>query len=141
MLRRSRVGRTKSPDAAIAPRLRADPLRRVESVVRVIDVWTPVSFRSVATAHVLDDDDVSVRDKGVRNLCRAFLVVGRAQQNYRELAPNQLAVLRGAVDVRCEFDSVPHGNHYVSCFGYAVADVGLSAERNAYGEQNIGGPQ
>jgi hypothetical protein len=67
---------------------------------------------------------------------RAFLVVGRAQQNYRELALNQLAVLRGVVDVRCEFDSVAHGNHYVFCFGYAVADVGLSAEPNAYGEQN-----
>ena len=75
-------------------------------------------------------------DEGVRNLCRVFLVVGRAQQNYGKLAVNQLAVLRRVVDVRGEFDSVTHGNHYVFCFANAVADIGLRAERSAYGEHD-----
>ena len=44
MLRCSFVGRAQGTDATIEPGLRADPLRGVESVVRVIDVRTPVAF-------------------------------------------------------------------------------------------------
>ena len=77
-----------------------------------------------------------MRDERVRDLYAVFFVVGCAQENYGKLAVNQLTVLCGAVDVRGEFHSVVHGDHYVFCFGDAVAGIDLSTERNAYGEHN-----
>jgi hypothetical protein len=47
-----------------------------------------------------------------------------------------LAVLAGAVNVRSEFHSVAHGDHYVFRFADAVAYIGLSTERNACREHN-----
>src|SRR5258708_36664496 len=97
---------------------------------------TSVSCGFVPATHVLQNDDVSVGNEGVRTLSGVFFVVGRAHQNYGKLAVNHLTVLGGAVDVSGEFDSVAHGDHYVFRFGDAVASIGLSTGRNAYGEHS-----
>src|SRR5262245_33101401 len=86
------------------------------------------------SAHVFEHDHISVGYERVGDWWGTLLVVRSAHQNHRKLARHRLPVARRAIDVRGEFDSVPHGNHDVRCVRDAVAAVALSMEWNTAAE-------
>ena len=63
VLRAAGVRRPDRADAAVRPRLLADPLRGVEPVVPVVAMGPPASLGIEAPAHVLGNGNVSMRDK------------------------------------------------------------------------------
>ena len=113
VLRCAVVGTAHRSDMSVEPWLRADPLRDVESIIRVIPDRKPMTFRLVSTTHVLRDHDVATWHKVIRSSQNAVLVIWCSLQDYREPPVNGRAVSRRAIDVSREFNAVPHWDHFV----------------------------
>ncbi len=113
------VGASDGADAAVRPRLRADPLADVVAVppgVRrggvVVDAGR---LRAIAVAQVDQHDVVALRDEEVGDLAVALvgLVVRSVEHDRREAAVDEAPVARRPVDVEGEPHAVPHRNHDV----------------------------
>src|SRR5579859_889016 len=113
-LRAAVIGTAERSDTAIAPALRGDPRRRVESIVRVISEETPSPFRTVAAADTLNDDDITAWNKsGGDVFFIASAVVRSANKDRWKFFVRWNALQARPVDVGYQLGAIAHGNKLV----------------------------
>ena len=138
MLHGAAVGGADGAQGPVRPRLRGDPLRRVEAVVPVVLDRRPVPFGEVSPADVLRDRDVTVPREEAGRPRGSGLAVRRAFHDRRQ--PGGRGAGGGArqVDVGRQADAVAHRHHHVAEDGDPLGRLGLQMRRNERGDQDRG---
>ena len=110
-LRDAQVGAAIHTHPAVRPRLARDPVQRVVAVVDFLVDRFECAAGSIAAAHVLHDDNVTVIHEGlIGGRDRIALPVGCAQQD-RGIARRRA----WTEDVRAQYHAIAHGHSCVVC--------------------------
>src|SRR5581483_9540587 len=96
------------------------PFDGVKAVIGFMLERVPFALGGVASANVLDDDDISLRGCAQAESDSPILVVRRALEEDRKFA-----VGVGAVNICLKFCSIAHGDHDIALHGDRV---GVSGE-------------
>ena len=134
MLRASGIRSPDRGEAAIAPRLRDNPLRRVVTIGRVVGHHVPDPLGVVPATSVLSDGHITAaRIIRPPAFASAVFVVRRPLEHGWELSLQTHSIACREIKVRRQPHAVPHGNHDV-LFDHIGAGINCRSLRSGAGQ-------